>query len=132
MRKPSAFENTVSAVIDQLVETTGCNDERRDTVLSAIAVSTSRIQTTAVAIAVSATQIANAVFNLPTGVRSFTVPAQAGTFDLSFNNGVAFVLTARVGSRTWGAADGPPISASDQIRIRSPNAGSLVDIIWEV
>ena len=82
-------------------------------------------------IVIGATQIANSTFNLPVGVRSFTVTAQTGTFDLSFNNGVLYTLTAREGSRTWGIANGQPIAGSDQIRIRSPNAGSLVDIIWE-
>lgn len=131
-RKPAAFEQVVGVVVDQIVETTNCNDDRRDIILAEISKATQRITVNATSIAVSATQIANATFNLPANVRSFTVTSQTGTFDLSFNNGTAYTLTAREGSRTWGIADGLPIAGSDQIRIRSPNVGSLVDVIWEV
>lgn len=71
-------------------------------------------------------------FILPADVISFTVSAQAGAFDLSFDNGATFALKNRKGSRTWGQGTINIISNSSSILIQGSNASSDIDIIWEV
>ena len=64
-------------------------------------------------------------FTLPSGVVTFTVSAQSGTFDVSFDGGATQALTAREGVRKWGQIT---ISNSGQIVITS---NGDVDVIYE-
>jgi len=68
-------------------------------------------------------------FTLPTDVTSFTVSAQSGTFDISFDGGATQQLTGRQISRTWGQGTIETISNSSQIVITS---NGDVDVIYEV
>ena len=62
---------------------------------------------------------------LPVGVRSFTVTAQTGTFDVT---GGGINLTSRRGSRTWGQGNSDVIENSSAITVTS---NGDVDVIWE-
>ena len=64
-------------------------------------------------------------FTLPTGIITFTVSAQSGTFDVSFDGGATQALTGREGVRKWGQIT---ISNSEQIVITS---NGDVDVIYE-
>jgi len=72
-----------------------------------------------------------ATFTLPANAISFTVTAQSGSFDLSFDGGVTFTLTGRVGSRTYGQGTINTIANSGGIVVQASNPGD-VDIIWEL
>ena len=79
----------------------------------------------------SGTVITNGgTFTLPANVISFTVTAQSGSFDLSFDGGGTFALTGRVGTRTFGDGTINPIANSASIVVQASNP-SDIDIIWE-
>lgn len=67
-------------------------------------------------------------FTLPANVISFTVTAQSGTFDVSFDGGGTYALTGRVGSRTWSQGTTEIVSNSTDIVITS---NGDIDVIWE-
>lgn len=72
-----------------------------------------------------------ASFTLPANAISFTVTAQSGSFDLSFDGGGTFPLTGRVGSRTFGQGTINTIANSGSVVVNASNPGN-VDIIWEL
>ncbi|MGB2788236.1 MAG: hypothetical protein WBC13_02800, partial [Dokdonella sp.] len=77
------------------------------------------------------TMLSNATLSLPANVISYTVSAQAGSFDVSFDAGATWALTGRTGSRTWGDGTSEVINNSANIRIRSNSATDDIDVIWE-
>lgn len=70
-----------------------------------------------------------AVKTIPTTTMSFSVSANVGSFDVSFDAGATWVMTACVGTRTWGY-NNRPIANAAQVRVRGTNATSQVDLIW--
>ena len=75
--------------------------------------------------------IDGATFTIPANAISFTVTAQSGSFDLSFDGGGTFALTGRVGSRTYGQGTINTIANSGSVVVLASNPGN-VDIIWEL
>ena len=73
----------------------------------------------------------NATFTLPADVGSFTVSAQEGVFDISFDGGTTWI-TGRVGTRTFGQGNSKMVANSEQVMVRSPSTDDDVDVIWEI
>jgi hypothetical protein len=71
-------------------------------------------------------------FTLPSNVLSFTVSAQAGSFNISFDGGGSFPLTNRKGSRTWGNGTFDFLANSTAIVIEAFDATSDVDVVFEI